>query len=123
MLTPAPGIHLRMLLLGISANMRYPGCIHTGPSVQVKPVATFSSAAWAGTIRSRAGSKRSIVGMIMLDASANEPASVLAPFEPERPGGLLAAATSTEMPVAAIALLIIVQDRFFRITRPHPIHG
>src|SRR5258707_4898823 len=105
MLTPPPGVHLRMLLLVMSANMRYRDCIQTGPSVQVKPVATFSSLAWEGMIMSRAGSNRSIVGTIALDAIASEPVSELALFGLELPGDFLAVATSTEMPMIAIELI------------------
>src|ERR1700676_5624434 len=119
MLTPVPGIHLRMLLLGMSANMRYPGCIQTGPSVQVKPVATFSSVAWAAKIRSIAGSKRSIVGTIALDASATERASVPEPFAWELPADLHAVATDTESTMTAIALKKIVPGSLFRFT-PSP---
>ena len=120
MLTPAPGVHLRMLLLGMSANMRYPDCIQTGPSVQVKPVATFSSLVWEGMIMSRAGSNRSIVGTIALDAVVNEPVSELAPFGLELPGGFLAVATNTEMLMIAIELIIIVRKSFFRVTPSPP---
>src|ERR1700722_1944730 len=119
MLVPAPGIHLRMLLLGMSANIRYPDGIQTGPSVQVKPVATFSSLASEGMIVSRAGSNRSIVGAIVLDAMANEPVSELAPFGLELTADF-AVATRTEMLMIAIKLIMIVRKSFSCITPSPP---
>jgi len=102
-----------MLLLGMSANMRYPDRIQTGPSVQVKPVATFSSLAWEGMIVSRAGSNRSTTA---LEATADESASELAFFGLELPEDLLAVATSIEMLVVAIDLIKIVRKSLSRLT-------
>ena len=113
MLTPVLGVHLRMLLLGMSANMRYPDRIQTGPSVQVKPVATFSSLVWEGMIVSRAGSNRSTMAF---EAMANEPLSESAPFGMELLEDSLAVATSIEMLDVAIEIIKIVRRSFSSIT-------
>ena len=60
MLTLPSGVILRMLLLVISANIRYPAGTQIGPSTQVKPVATRSIIAFAGTISSTPAVSRSI---------------------------------------------------------------
>src|SRR5689334_683277 len=56
-LTPSRGVHLRMLLLGISANSKYPAGIHTGPSVHLntESVATRSIIASFGISSSISG--------------------------------------------------------------------
>ena len=71
MLTPLPGVQVRMLLLGISAKKRRPSA-HTGPSIQVKPVTMRSSLASAGMILSTDASRRSILSGVRLSALAAE---------------------------------------------------
>src|SRR3954469_7755499 len=73
MLTPEPGVHLRMVLLGISAKSRLP-LTQIGPSAHLNPSATRSSIAPFGIILSMAGSRRSN----LMGAESRMPAALLA---------------------------------------------
>src|SRR5665213_1988279 len=69
MLTPLPGVQVRMLLLGISAKKSRPPA-HTGPSIQVNPVTMRSSFASGGIILSMDASRRSILSGVRVSALA-----------------------------------------------------
>src|ERR1035437_5564500 len=61
--TSPEGVTERSTLPGTSLNQRTPSGLHTGPSVNMNPVATFSMLASLGTRASNAGSSRIIFPM------------------------------------------------------------
>src|SRR5205809_956795 len=72
-LTPAPCFHLLMRLLGISENKRNSPCLtQTGPSVHLKPSASFSILASFGMSLSKRGS------LPMIEPNVFSPADAVA---------------------------------------------
>src|SRR6185503_8852596 len=100
--TSEPGVHLRMLSLGISAKYSEPFS-QTGPSVHLKPVAMRSSFAPFGTIWSIAGSRRSSLTGVDSSAADSRP-----------PSWLGTAATRTKLKTDATTAEIASEERFIR---------